>query len=80
VSSPARHPAPEGLVARLARWVVHHRALAIGGWVALLVALLALSGAAGTRYAETFSLPHTESQRAYDLLKKDFPGQSGDSD
>jgi len=80
VSAASRHPAPEGLVARLARWVVHHRALAIGGWVALLVALLALSGAAGTRYAETFSLPHTESQRAYDLLKKDFPGQSGDSD
>lgn len=80
MSVSTRHPAAEGLVARLARWVVHHRALAIGGWVALLVALLALSGAAGTRYAETFSLPHTESQRAYDLLKQDFPGQSGDSD
>jgi len=80
VSVSARHPAPEGLVARLARWVVHHRALAIGGWVALLVALLALSAGAGTRYAETFSLPHTESQRAYDLLKKEFRGQSGDSD
>jgi RND superfamily putative drug exporter len=72
--------APEGLVARLARWVVHHRALAIGGWGALLVAVLAISGAAGTRYAESFSLPHTESQRAYDLLRRDFPGQSGDSD
>ncbi len=80
MSVPTRHPAPEGLVARLARWVVHHRALAIGGWVVLLVALLAISGAAGSRFAETFSLPHTESQRAYDLLKQDFPGQSGDSD
>ncbi|MFL5816489.1 MAG: MMPL family transporter [Conexibacter sp.] len=76
------HPAPrtEGLVARLARWVVHHRALAIGGWLALLVALIAISGAAGTRYSENFSLPNTDSQRAYDLLKQDFPGQSGDSD
>jgi RND superfamily putative drug exporter len=80
VSAPTSSLASEGLVARLARWVVHHRALAIGGWVALLVALIVLSGTAGTRYAETFSLPNTDSQRAYDLLKKDFPGQSGDSD
>ena len=80
VSAPSSPNAPAGLVARLARWVVHHRALAIGAWVALLVGLLALSGAAGSRYAETFSLPGTDSQRAYDLLKADFPGQSGDSD
>ncbi len=80
VSAPSSPNAPEGLVARLARWVVHHRRLAIGAWVALLIGLLSLSGAAGTRYAETFSLPGTDSQRAYDLLKADFPGQSGDSD
>ncbi len=80
MSAPAPTAPDEGLVARLARWVVHHRALAIGGWVALMIGLLALSGAAGTRYAESFSLPNTDSQRAYDLLKKDFPGQSGDSD
>ncbi|HZV75933.1 MAG TPA: MMPL family transporter [Conexibacter sp.] len=82
MSTPTHTAAPraEGLVARLARWVVHHRALAIGGWVALLVALTAISGAAGTRYAETFSLPNTDSQRAYDQLKHSFAGQSGDSD
>jgi RND superfamily putative drug exporter len=80
VSTPITTPTAESLVARLARWVVHHRALAIGGWVALLIGVLAISGAAGTRYAETFSLPNTDSQRAYDLLKQDFAGQSGDSD
>ncbi|HEX5146481.1 MAG TPA: hypothetical protein VFV85_05625, partial [Conexibacter sp.] len=80
MSAPASSAPTEGLVARLARWVVHHRALAIGGWLALLVGLLVLSGAAGTRYAETFSLPNTDSQRAFDLLKQDFPAQSGDSD
>ena len=80
MSAPSSPTAPEGPVARLARWIVHHRALAIGGWVALLVALLVVSGAAGTRYAETFSLPNTDSQRAYDLLEQDFPAQSGDSD
>ncbi|MGN6188892.1 MAG: MMPL family transporter [Conexibacter sp.] len=80
MSAPSLPTAPEGVIARLARWVVHHRALAIGGWVALLVGLIVLSGAAGTRYAETFTLPGTDSQRAYDLLKTDFPAQSGDSD
>ncbi|MBS1870829.1 MAG: MMPL family transporter [Actinobacteria bacterium] len=80
VGDPTSPPAPDGLVARLARWVVHHRALAIGGWLALLVAVLVLAGAAGSRYAETFSLPNTDSQRAYDLLRQSFPGQSGDSD
>jgi len=80
VSDPTLSPTQEGLVARLARWIVHHRALAIGGWIALLAALIVVSGAAGTRYAETFSLPNTDSQRAYDLLREDFPGQSGDSD
>ncbi|HEX5145455.1 MAG TPA: MMPL family transporter [Conexibacter sp.] len=70
----------EGAVARLARWVVHHRGRVIGGWILLLVALLAISGAAGTQFAQDFSLPHTDSQRAYDLLQRDFPAQSGDSD
>jgi RND superfamily putative drug exporter len=80
VSAPTPSPAPEGLVARLARRVVRRRGLAIGAWVALLVALIALSTATGTHYAETFSLPKTDSQRAYDLLRRDFPGQAGDSD
>jgi len=80
VSAASSPTAPASLVARLARWVVHHRALAIGGWVALLVVLIALASAAGTRYAETFTLPSTDSQRAYDLLRHDFPAQSGDSD
>ncbi len=36
--------------------------------------------AAGRDYATNFSLPGTESQRALDLLKKEFPAQSGDVD
>src|SRR5262249_843493 len=40
----------------------------------------AAAGAAGRNYATNFSLPGTESQRALDLLKKEFPAQSGDVD
>ena len=69
-----------GLVARVSRWCVEHRRRALIVWVILLIAVLAASGAAGTRQANEFSLNGTESQQAQDLLKRDFPAQSGDVD
>jgi putative drug exporter of the RND superfamily len=48
--------------------------------VALLVVVLGVSGAVGTRQANQFSLKGTESQRAQDVLKAEFPAQSGDID
>src|SRR5689334_6463650 len=68
------------LIARVSRFCVAHRRAVILGWVAVVVAALALSSAVGTRYATNFSLPGTESQRAADLLERDFPAQAGDSD
>ncbi len=50
------------------------------GWIILLICVLVASGSAGTNYASNFSLPGTESQRALDLLKREFPAQAGDSD
>jgi RND superfamily putative drug exporter len=50
------------------------------GWVALLIGALGISAAVGTEYSNDFSLPGTESQRAADLLKRDFPAQAGDAD
>jgi putative drug exporter of the RND superfamily len=44
----------------------------------LLVAVLGVSSAVGTRQANHFSLKGTASQRAHDLLKHDFSAQSGD--
>jgi RND superfamily putative drug exporter len=70
-----------GVVARVARWSISHRRLVVAGWVALLVGVLALSSAAGgANYASNFTLSGTESQRATDLLKRDFPTQAGDED
>ena len=57
-----------------------HRRRALVAWVALLVVVLGVSGAVGTRQANQFSLKGTESQRAQDLLKAEFPAQSGDVD
>jgi RND superfamily putative drug exporter len=69
-----------GVVARVSRWVVRHRRTTVIGWLVLLIGAFALSGAIGTEYSNNFSLPGTESQRAADLLKRDFPAQAGDSD
>ncbi len=69
-----------GIVARVARWAARHRRSVVIGWLVLLIGALGASGAVGTKFANNFSLPGTESQRAADLLKRDFPAQAGDSD
>ncbi len=69
-----------GLVARAGRWCAAHRRTVIVTWIVLLLGSLALSGVVGTDYANNFSLSGTDSQRAIDLLKRDFPAQAGDAD
>jgi putative drug exporter of the RND superfamily len=71
---------PRGTVARVARWATEHRRMVVIGWIVLLVATLGISGALGTKYSNNFSLAGTDSQRATDLLKRDFPAQAGDED
>jgi RND superfamily putative drug exporter len=65
---------------KFTRWCIAHRRLVVSGWVVLAVVTTVLAGAAGRNYATDFSLPGTESQHALDLLKQDFPAQSGDVD
>jgi RND superfamily putative drug exporter len=79
MSSVAEH-SEKGLVARIAVWVTGRRRAVIFGWVVLLIGALGLSGSLGTKFANNFSLPGTQSQHAADLLRQDFPAQAGDSD
>jgi RND superfamily putative drug exporter len=69
-----------GIVARLGGWAAGHRRIVVLGWIVALVAAFGASSAVGTNYGNSFSLKGTESQRAVDLLKRNFPAQSGDSD
>ena len=80
MSSP--HPArtPIGPLGQIARWTVTHRRTVVVGWVVALVAALGASSAIGTSYSNNNSLKGTESQRATDLLRRDFPAQAGDTD
>jgi putative drug exporter of the RND superfamily len=67
-------------VLKVTRWCIAHRRWVFIGWVAVAVVTTVIAGAAGRNYATNFSLPGTESQRALDLLKHEFPAQSGDVD
>jgi putative drug exporter of the RND superfamily len=67
-------------IARLARFCIDHRRAVVVGWVLVVIAVTAIASTVGTRYASNFSLPGTESQRATDLLQRDFPAQAGDTD
>ncbi|GAA4947298.1 hypothetical protein GCM10023238_12060 [Streptomyces heliomycini] len=49
-------------------------------WVGALLGLGVSASGAGTNYAEVFSLPDTDSKRAYDLMEKAFPERAGDTD
>ncbi len=65
---------------KLTRWCIAHRRRVFIAWVAIAILTTVIASAAGRDYATNFSLPGTESQRALDLLKKEFPAQSGDVD
>src|SRR5882757_1985225 len=69
-----------GIVARVGGWAAAHRRLVVLGWIVALVGAFGAASAVGTNYSNSFSLKGTDSQRAVDLLKHNFPAQSGDSD
>jgi RND superfamily putative drug exporter len=75
----SQQPRP-GIVARASGWAAGHRRLVAVGWIVAFVGAIGASGAVGTNYGTSFTLKGTDSQRAIDLLKRDFPAQSGDSD
>ncbi|MFJ8788159.1 MMPL family transporter [Streptomyces sp. NPDC102462] len=64
----------------MARWCFRHRLVVLLVWVGALGGLGFSASAAGTDYANVFSLPNTDSKRAYDLMERAFPETSGDTD
>jgi RND superfamily putative drug exporter len=62
------------------RWCYHHRRLVIIAWLVVLVSVIGSERAIGSAYANSFSLPGTESTKALDLLNASLPKQAGDSD
>ena len=64
----------------LARWCSTHRRIVVVLWIVVLIGVGAAWQGVGSHYSSNFTLGHTGSQRAADLLKSRFPAQSGDVD
>ncbi|HEX8976471.1 MAG TPA: MMPL family transporter [Solirubrobacteraceae bacterium] len=54
--------------------------MTVGGWVVMLVALVAIHTAAGSAYTDNFKLPHTGSFDAIRLLQRSTPRAAGETD
>jgi RND superfamily putative drug exporter len=65
---------------KLARLCIAHRRVVVATWVVVAVVATLIAHAVGNQYANNFTLPGTDSQRALNLLTRDFPEQSGDID
>ncbi len=65
------------LMERLAGWCYRRRRRVLAAWVIALVAFVLIGQTAGGSLLKSFSLPGTESSRAFEILKKDF-GRKGD--
>jgi len=67
------------MLEKLARWSYRNRWRVVAIWIVALVAI----GFAGTKfrgpYSMNFSLPGSQSQEAFDILKSRFPARSGDT-
>jgi RND superfamily putative drug exporter len=65
---------------RIARWSTAHRWQTVVAWLVLVVAAVVLGQTVGTQKIDSFRLPNTESQRAYDVLAEHSPKQNGITD
>jgi len=70
----------DSMLPRFVRWCITHRRRVILAWVAAAILTTVIAGSIGNQWASNFSLPGTESQRASDLLTREFTSQSGDVD
>jgi putative drug exporter of the RND superfamily len=65
---------------RLARWCITHRRRVVVAWVAVAILTTVIAQTIGPNYVTVFGLPGTQSQRASDLLRREFKAESGDAD
>ncbi|WP_332666730.1 MMPL family transporter [Aeromicrobium sp.] len=64
---------------RLAVFSARHRALVIGTWLVVLVALLAVSHQAGTKYNSSVTVSGSDSAAATDTMSKSFSAELSDT-
>ncbi len=65
---------------KLARWCFTHRRAVVLGWLVALIGLTALHSAVGSAYSDNFRLSGTQSFDAVNLLERNAPRASGDTE
>jgi RND superfamily putative drug exporter len=69
-------PAP-GRIGRIGAWCYDHRRTVLLGWIAAVIAVIAVASAAGSRFENDFG-GVGQSQQAQNILVQRFPAQRGD--
>ena len=64
---------------RLAVFSARHRALVIGTWLVVLVALVAVSHQAGTKYSSSVTVSGSDSAAATDVMSRSFSAELSDT-
>jgi putative drug exporter of the RND superfamily len=67
-------------VRNLARWCFRHRWTVLIAWIVAVIVIGGIGNAIGSKYANNFSFPQTDSGDAVKLLQSAFPSQAGGSD
>jgi len=67
------------LLYHLGRWSVRHRGAVLVSWMLVAVAVFGVARLAGHGGTDSMRIPGVESQRAYDLLGRQFPASAGES-
>ncbi|MGH9278894.1 MAG: MMPL family transporter [Acidimicrobiales bacterium] len=67
------------MLSRLARSCFRHQWRTIAGWLFALVAISALGSNLAGEWSTNGRLPGTDSQRAQDILEREFPARSGET-
>jgi len=66
-----------GALARWARACATHPWRVIGGWVGIVVVLIALVATVGGSLKDEFDIPGSDTQKATDLIEKEFASEQG---
>jgi RND superfamily putative drug exporter len=67
-------------LAGFSRWCFVHRRAVLAVWLIALIGFFAIGRLTGSAYSDSSSLPGTDSAKALQVLRTDFPARAGDSD
>jgi putative drug exporter of the RND superfamily len=66
-----------GALARWARMCASHPWRVVGGWVGIVILLVVLVATVGGSLRDEFSIPGSDTQKATDLIEKEFASEQG---